>query len=298
LKISDILCTIFTSKETKGGANVQYITGIHALNLPCSLLTCGDWHRSALKWEKITYRDSKDSHYGDWGIEQCSVVPEHSGIYAVANHIRALLDLLEIGNFSAAQGMNRDFIGNDDYTDEVFHKVALLSDLPHWHEIDSFMGSEYYGKWLDYKKQSGLDERNRIENKSEVVDYNTLEDSIKKYGIDPLCVMKINVYAGRDKVRDLYDLTYICNNYFDRLSKQTIGLLRGVVEHKGVEQFDYVVRNQPDELIDSDKLADDFLKMYDKLGLMLDENERELLENGVEASEYAEPLDDEDEWEQ
>ena len=135
---------------------MQYITGIHALNLPCSLLTCGDWHRSALKWEKITYRDSKDSFYGNYGIEQCAVVPEHDGTYAVANHIRALLDLLEIGNFSAAQGMNRDFIGNDDYTDEVFNKVALLSDLPHWREIDGFMGSEYYGKWLDYKRRVSL----------------------------------------------------------------------------------------------------------------------------------------------
>ena len=52
--------------------------------------------------------------------------------------------------------MNDDFIGNDDYTDEVFHKVALMRDLPHWREIDSFMGREYYGKWLDYKRKAGL----------------------------------------------------------------------------------------------------------------------------------------------
>ncbi|MCL2147406.1 MAG: hypothetical protein FWH52_06325 [Synergistaceae bacterium] len=135
---------------------MRYITGIHALNLPCSLLTCGDWHCSALKWENITFRNSQDSFYGDYGIEQCSAVPEHDGIYAVANHIRALLDLLEIGNFAVAQGMNRDFIGNDDYTDEVFKKVSLLKNLPHWSNIDNFMGREYYGKWLDYKKRAGL----------------------------------------------------------------------------------------------------------------------------------------------
>lgn len=140
----------------EGRPDMRYITGIHALNLPCSLMTCGDWHCSALKWENITFRDSKDSFYGDYGIEQCSVVPEHNGTYAVANHIRALLDLLEIGNFSAAQGMNRDFIGNDDYTNEVFDKVAFLRDLPHWRDIDNFMGREYYGKWLDYKSRTGL----------------------------------------------------------------------------------------------------------------------------------------------
>jgi len=140
----------------KGGANVRYITGIHALNLPCSLLTCGDWHRSALQWERPRFRNSEDGFFGDYGIEQCSVVPENEGTYAVANHIRALLDLLEVGNFSIAQGMNDDFIGNDDYTEEVFNKVAMMKVLPHWNEIDQFMGREYYGEWLDYKERAEI----------------------------------------------------------------------------------------------------------------------------------------------
>ena len=130
---------------------MQYITGIHALNLPCSLQTCGDWHCSSLKWKNITTRDSEDSFFGEYGIERCSSVPEHRGTYAVANHIRALLDLLELGNYSSAQGMNKDYICNDDYNNEVFDKVSQMRDLPHWREIDAFMGSEYYGKWLDYK---------------------------------------------------------------------------------------------------------------------------------------------------
>ncbi|MCL2202614.1 MAG: hypothetical protein FWB88_01550 [Defluviitaleaceae bacterium] len=135
---------------------MKYITGIHALNLPCSLLTGGDWHRSALKWENPRLRDSEDSLYGDYGIEYCSTVPENEGTYAVANHIRALLDLLEIENYSTAQGMNRDFIGNDDYNEEVFNMVALMKGLPHWRSIDIFMGREYYSKWLDYKQKAGL----------------------------------------------------------------------------------------------------------------------------------------------
>jgi len=107
----------------------------------------------------------------------------------------------------------------------------------------------------------------------------TTINGIKVYDIEPLCVMKVNAYAGRDKIRDLYDVTFICNNYFDCLSPQTVALVRGAVEHKGIAQFDYVVRNQPDELIDCDKLALDFLTMYERLGLLLDKNERELMEN-------------------
>ena len=131
---------------------MQYITGVHALNLTCLLLTCGDWHCHALQWERPRTRNSEESIFGDYGIEQCSTVPEHEGTYAVANHIRALLDMLELGNLAAAQGMRDDFICNEDYTAEVFNKVAMMRGLPHWGDIDRFMGREYYGKWLDFKE--------------------------------------------------------------------------------------------------------------------------------------------------
>ena len=105
-------------------------------------------------------------------------------------------------------------------------------------------------------------------------------NGIKVYGIDSLCGMKINAYSGRDRIRDLYDLTFIFNNYNEKLAPQTVALLRGAVAYKGLAQFDYLVRSQPDELIDNDKLADAFLSMFDRLGLIADEEERELLQNG------------------
>jgi len=135
---------------------MHYITGIHALNLPCGLMTGGDWHRSALRWKNITVRDTEQSFFRNYGIEHDKRIPENEGTYAAANHIRALLDLLEMGKFSVAQGMNRDFIGNDDYNEEIFNKVASMKVLPQWPEIDRFMGREYYSKWLDYKKRVKL----------------------------------------------------------------------------------------------------------------------------------------------
>jgi hypothetical protein len=135
---------------------MRYITGIHALNLPCSLLTCGDWHCSALRWRNISFRDSEQSLFGLYGIEYDKHIPEHEGTYAVANHIRALLDLLDMGNFAVAQGMNDDFICNDNYDEGVFGKVSQMRGLPHWADIDRFMGKEYRMKWLRYKQQEGL----------------------------------------------------------------------------------------------------------------------------------------------
>ena len=100
--------------------------------------------------------DTETAFFKNYGIETEKHIPEHDGIFAVANHIRALLDLLETGKFSVAQGMNNDFICNDDYTPEVFDKIATMKTLPHWSEIDRFMGKEYYSKWLDYKRQINL----------------------------------------------------------------------------------------------------------------------------------------------
>lgn len=131
---------------------MKYITGIHALNLPCPLETDGDWHASALKWEKITFAESSVMFFGDYGINAGISIPEHDGTYYVADHIRALLDLLQWGHFSVAQGMNNDFIGNPKYDIEIFKKVYLMKCLGHWKDIDSFMEKEYMMKWVRFKK--------------------------------------------------------------------------------------------------------------------------------------------------
>lgn len=131
---------------------MKYVTGIHALNLNCELETCGDWHQSALRWEKVSFADTKNMFFKDYGLEYNKTIPNHDELYITANHIRALLDLLELGKFSVAQGMNNDFICNCKYDKEVFKKVYSMRTLPNWREIDKFMGKEYKLKWLKYKE--------------------------------------------------------------------------------------------------------------------------------------------------
>ena len=134
---------------------MRYITGIHALNLSCALETCGDWHMSALKWRDLTFKDSEDSFLSEYGIEANREIPETSERFFVANHIRALLDLLLDGNFSVAQGMRDDFICNEVYTQEIFIKVSEIMrhvgvDLAR--KIDEFMCREYKLDWLKFKE--------------------------------------------------------------------------------------------------------------------------------------------------
>jgi hypothetical protein len=39
-----------------------YLSGIHALNLPCSLLTCGDWHTSGINWHGFVLLESQSKN--------------------------------------------------------------------------------------------------------------------------------------------------------------------------------------------------------------------------------------------
>jgi predicted nucleotidyltransferase component of viral defense system len=109
-------------------------------------------------------------------------------------------------------------------------------------------------------------------------------NGILVYDIDTLCRMKTNAYSSRDKIRDLYDVTFICNHYYDDLSSQTISQMQEALSYKGIEQFDYILREQQDELIDENKLAADFLLMFDKLELLYDEREKDIV-TSIEQSE-------------
>lgn len=107
-------------------------------------------------------------------------------------------------------------------------------------------------------------------------------DNILVYNINELCLMKGMAYSGRDKIRDLYDICFICNNYWNELSDDVKNSIRVAIEYKGIEQFEYIVKDQKDELISNEKLENEFLKVYDKLGLLSEETESEDGENNAE----------------
>ena len=98
-------------------------------------------------------------------------------------------------------------------------------------------------------------------------------NGIVVYKINEICLMKASAYSGRDKIRDLYDVCFICNNYWDELSDDVKSFIRIAVEYKGIEQFEFIIKDQKDELIDNTKLEEDFLKMYDKLGILAPDEE-------------------------
>lgn len=100
------------------------------------------------------------------------------------------------------------------------------------------------------------------------------DNNILIYKLNPLCQMKTAAYLARDKIRDLYDIAFICNHHFESLSPETVLQLQNALENKGLEHFDYLMHTQEDELINSEVLEDKTLIMYEKLGLLSDDDIR------------------------
>ena len=94
--------------------------------------------------------DSEKSIFGEYGIEKNKMVLPLQEKYNVANHIRALLDLLQYERFSVAQGMRDDFICNPKYDNEIFLKVIMMKNLLYWNRINDFMKREDKVKWLEF----------------------------------------------------------------------------------------------------------------------------------------------------
>ena len=93
-------------------------------------------------------------------------------------------------------------------------------------------------------------------------------NGILTYTIDMMAILKVGAYEQRDKIRDLYDVVFIINNYFDKLNMTTKFAIQNAFQYKGLEYFDYITNTQKDELVDINKLTENFLKAYEKVGLI------------------------------
>ena len=132
---------------------MKYITSEFALNISCELNTNGDWHWGALNWNNPDIRESSESYFGDWGIELDKRIPEHEAHYNVANHIRAILDMMVDGRIGVLNGFRSDFICTDEYNAEIFSKVYELKDFEQWNDINDLMEKEYGSEWIEFTRE-------------------------------------------------------------------------------------------------------------------------------------------------
>lgn len=224
---------------------MEYITGIPALNVLCSLETPGDWHAPSVDWPSIQLYDSDMMFFKNYGIERNKTIPENTKKFNVANHIRAILDLLELDNFAYLKGMRNNFIETDKYDDEIFNKVYSMKVLPHWKRIDDFMEKEYMLKWIFYKqyienrmlnKNSNHKEDTnwQIKHKSVMSDFlkylnSSSTDYILKGGTGLMFCYGLNRFSenidldgvNKNKIKKIIDSFCTRNNYPYRIAKDT-----------------------------------------------------------------------------
>lgn len=96
-------------------------------------------------------------------------------------------------------------------------------------------------------------------------EYITEKNGIKTYKIDHLMTQKIGAFHERDKIRDLYDVCFIYNNYKKELHEKTKDQLAEAFYYKEQDYVDYLLETQLDELVDSEDLLDLYLKTYEDL---------------------------------
>jgi len=101
----------------------------------------------------------------------------------------------------------------------------------------------------------------------------TTINNIRVYKIGPLASLKAAAYIGRDKIRDLYDVCFITNNYFNMLDSNAKMSLANALALKGISQVDYLIATQKDDLVDSGKLVSDYLDACSKLNIPLDDSD-------------------------
>jgi len=99
-------------------------------------------------------------------------------------------------------------------------------------------------------------------------------NGIQVYDIDTLCILKKGAYDNRMRIRDLYDLVFICNNYWNELSPVVKSGVLESLSRDVLERFDYLIRQEHYEYIDVKKLENNLLELLFSLEI-IKENKQE-----------------------
>ena len=161
-----------------------------------------------------------------------------------------------------------DLDGNEKGISEIVEKYCEKEGYTYTIKKNTTFGERYM---VDYGNQDHplkIEVSYRIRDRQQ--DTQIYINGILTYDINTLCFKKVAAYNGRDKIRDLYDIIFIFKNYCDELSTFALENLIDAIEHKGLDYCDYIIKTQADPLIDTNRLMNDFLDMYEKMGLYVE----------------------------
>lgn len=199
---------------------------------------------------------------------------------------------------SLCYGLNRfsedidlDCAGRGSRTSRFFRELLAVADREGFHLRPAKDTATTGRAFLDYGNTGRPLKIEVSYRRSDIAEELVCRKSgILVYTLDELASLKAGAYLGRDKIRDLYDICFLCTHHFDHLSEETKEKFREAFACKDLEQFDYLIANQTDELIDPDVLADMCLNSFDRLGLLTEEEDYSLAGEAKDASAAKEAL--------
>lgn len=119
--------------------------------------------------------------------------------------------------------------------------------------------------YIHYGKADNQKFKCEVSYRRGMIDYNRTQyvNGILTYKVNELLAQKCFAYQGRDKVRDLYDIVYLCKHFSNQFSQYELSNVRETLLYKnGLAQFDYLERNSPkDPYVDMQSLSDNFLAL-------------------------------------
>ena len=265
---------------------MKYITGLHALHVPCSLETCGDTHHLP-DWKHPTVMNTATAFFGDWGLEWREI-PGHGGKrIPVANHIRACLDMLEMRDYISLQGMNAVYLDAPCYNEFIFHQVLRMQTFPYWKEIDAFMESEYFMDWVRVSwRASRRAEKGWRPEKPPwrcIIDADELRRRYRRMTSDERrkaareAFLRLQ-YREHLRIPHLVAFCILINEYFDEMDKHFIFDIGNIFRYQPFEKFEYIVEMEAGPEIDRKWLADSFLAIFKKCNFIYSSWEQDVCE--------------------
>lgn len=140
---------------------MKYISGYYAMPLYVdpSDMSCGVWTETENLYEDINNKlyESEGNPMGDYGIFENQEVPGQIGLYYVANHIRAYLDMLYYKEFEMLKDLYWEAINDPKMLHLLFEKIfkyKLYKDV----EIVTFLSDEFESLFRSYILTVGVED--------------------------------------------------------------------------------------------------------------------------------------------
>lgn len=131
---------------------MKYLSGIHALNVPCEEYGNMDWHRGSLDWSKEyllennKLLESEKSILKEWQINREIQIVGFQDKVKVASIVRAICDMILNKEFTYIEGVKNYLCLEKQQVEDICYKIKEVYNEDE--EIEEYMGYNFTIFWM------------------------------------------------------------------------------------------------------------------------------------------------------